>query len=39
MVIYAGRDVEGNLLDDISIFDLKENKWLVSKYIKLSNDL
>lgn len=34
MIVYAGRDVEGNLLDDVSIFDLKENKWFAYKTIK-----
>lgn len=29
MVIYAGRDVEGKLFDDVAILDLKENKWFI----------
>ncbi len=36
MVIYGGRDVDGNLLDDVSILDLKENRWFVKEWtIKL----
>lgn len=28
LIIYGGRDVDGQLLDDVGVFDLKENNWV-----------